>query len=251
MHSKSANLPALTARELTGRSNSHVRELAGLPGLLHPGAGSALLALRTAARAAGIDLLPLSSFRDFDRQLAIWNGKFRGERPLLDRDDRPLVAAQLSPPERISAILAWSALPGASRHHWGSDCDVIDQAALPAGESVQLLASDYAPGGRYAALSDWLANHAADYGFFRPYDRDRGGVLPEPWHLSFAPVAQPALAAMTPGLLAEALAGAGLAGEDVVLPRLEEIFGRFVAGVASPEPAALAAAQLSRASRPA
>ena len=34
---------------------------------------------------------------------------------------------------RIDAILCWSALPGGSRHHWGTDCDVIDAAALPAG----------------------------------------------------------------------------------------------------------------------
>ena len=27
------------------------------------------------------------------------------------------------------------------------------------------------------------------YGFFRPYARDRGGVAPERWHLSYAPLA--------------------------------------------------------------
>ena len=27
------------------------------------------------------------------------------------------------------------------------------------------------------------------FGFFRPYTTDRGGVAPEPWHLSYAPVA--------------------------------------------------------------
>ena len=43
------------------------------------------------------------------------------------------------------------------------------------------------------------------YGFFLPYDRDRGGVQPEPWHLSFAPVAGPALGAMNVELLTEAL----------------------------------------------
>ena len=29
------------------------------------------------------------------------------------------------------AILLWSALPGASRHHWGTDFDVFDRAAVP------------------------------------------------------------------------------------------------------------------------
>ena len=36
-------------------------------------------------------------------------------------------------------ILEWSALPGASRHHWGSEFDVFDLAALPEGYRVQLL----------------------------------------------------------------------------------------------------------------
>jgi len=79
------------------------------------------LNLRRAARADGIDLKPLSSFRDFARQLAIWNGKFSGERPMYDALGVKLNAAALTPWERIEAILLWSALPGASRHHWGTD----------------------------------------------------------------------------------------------------------------------------------
>ncbi len=42
------------------------------------------LNLRRAARADGFDLQAVSRFRDFARQLAIWNGKFSGERPMLD-----------------------------------------------------------------------------------------------------------------------------------------------------------------------
>ena len=41
--------------------------------------------------------------------------------------------AQLSPAERIEAILRWSALPGASRHHWGTDLDLIDAHAIQPG----------------------------------------------------------------------------------------------------------------------
>jgi LAS superfamily LD-carboxypeptidase LdcB len=26
-------------------------------------------------------------------------------------------------------------------------------------------------------------------GFFKPYDQDRGGIAPEPWHISYRPVA--------------------------------------------------------------
>ncbi len=36
-----------------------------------------------------------------------------------------------------------------------------------------------------------------EFGFYRPYAVDRGGVHPEPWHLSYAPLAQQALAAFS------------------------------------------------------
>jgi LAS superfamily LD-carboxypeptidase LdcB len=71
---------ALSPLELTGRARSHVRMVARFGCALHPQAADALLALRAAAASAGIDLHPVSGFRDFWRQLAIWNDKFSGAR---------------------------------------------------------------------------------------------------------------------------------------------------------------------------
>src|ERR1700683_1405996 len=116
--------------ELTGRASTHVREVPELNCTLHIGAVESALAMRAAARAAGIELAIVSSFRDFDRQLAIWNAKYSGERQLLDRAGRALQHAELNAQALVDAILIWSALPGASRHHWGTDVDVIDRAAL-------------------------------------------------------------------------------------------------------------------------
>lgn len=234
----------LTPLELTGRARTHVRMVARFGCALHPVAADALQAMRGAAAAAGIDLHPVSGFRDFWRQLAIWNDKYSGSRALLDAHSVPLDAAALAPAQRVAAIMNWSALPGGSRHHWGTDCDVVDRAALEPGARVELLDADYEPGGRFGRLADWLAAHAEDYGFFRPYDRDRGGVRPEPWHLSFAPVAAHALAALSIEVIGEALAGAELGGRDIVLARLPELHARYVAGVAPPPAAALAAAAL-------
>jgi len=241
----------LSPLELTGRARTHVGALSEFGCELGPQAAAALRAMRAAAAAADIDLQPVSGFRDFDRQLAIWNGKFRGTRALLDAASRPLDAAALDAPQRVAAIMVWTALPGASRHHWGTDCDVIDRSALGPGATVELLPADYAPGGRYARLSQWLARHAHEYGFFLPYDRDRGGVQPEPWHLSYAPVAAPALAALDVPLLRAALDDAALEGRAAVIARLPEYFERYVAAVAPPPAAALAAAALNRAARPA
>ena len=82
---------------------------------------------------AGFDLAPVSSFRDFERQRAIWNAKFRGERPALDRRGRAVNMNKLDDGARVETILCWSALPGASRHHWGSDVDVADGHAIARG----------------------------------------------------------------------------------------------------------------------
>lgn len=239
-----ANPTELDPLALTGRSAAHVTE--GFEGAcrLQPQALAALTAMRAAALAAGIDLHPVSSFRDFTHQLRIWNEKYQGQRPLLASDGTPLDAGALSGPARVDAILIWSALPGASRHHWGTDLDVIDRACLAPGARPQLARHEYAPQGCFAALDRWLAEHAAGFGFFRPYDRDRGGVQPEPWHLSFAPLALPALQALDHATLRAALAEAELAGSEHVLPRLAELHARYVLGVAAPDAEALAAPAL-------
>ena len=110
----------MTPAELTGRARTHIVDLPeGCA--VHVHAETPFLAMRRAASQAGFDLAAASSFRDFDRQLAIWNGKFTGEKPLYGDGGELLVAQAMSPAARVAAILIWSALPGASRHHWGTD----------------------------------------------------------------------------------------------------------------------------------
>jgi LAS superfamily LD-carboxypeptidase LdcB len=239
----------LDPEQLTGRTRSHVLELPELHCTLHAQAARAFIALRASAAADGFDLAVASSFRDFERQLAIWNDKFHARRPLLDRQGRPMDRARMSAEETVTAILHWSALPGASRHHWGTEIDVFDRSALSAGVTAQLVPAEYGAGGIFARLDAWLAQHAESHGFHRPYDCDRGGVQPEPWHLSYAPVAGAALSALTVEVLAQALRGAPLAGAEVVLPRLADIHRDYVRAVATPGTLALAA-PLSPAARP-
>jgi LAS superfamily LD-carboxypeptidase LdcB len=119
----------LNARQLTGRDRGHLVALEEPRCILHKAAVRPFLAMRDAAAGAGFDLIPVSSFRDFERQRAIWNAKFRGERPALDKAGRRVNMAALAPGARVETILLWSALPGMSRHHWGSELDVIDRMA--------------------------------------------------------------------------------------------------------------------------
>jgi LAS superfamily LD-carboxypeptidase LdcB len=223
----------MNERELTGRARTHVVQRDDLRAAIHHDALDAFLALRSAASDAGFALSIFSSFRDFDAQRAIWNRKFRGERPLYARDGTQLDYAALSQPALLDAILAWSALPGASRHHWGTDLDVYDAQAMPPGYRVQLLPHEYATGGIFGALNRWLDANLAGFGFYRPYDADRGGVLPEPWHVSYAPIAVHAATQLTPELIEAALRDADLLGLDLVLERLPELYRRYVANVAA------------------
>ena len=200
--------------------------------LMHPEALVAFDRLRADARAAGFDPLVVSGFRSFERQRTIWNRKALGERPLLDsRGERELDIAQLSPEEVVFAILRWSALPGASRHHWGTDFDVVDAGAMPADYQPQLTPQEVADDGLFGPFHCWLDRQIArgeSYGLFRPYAQDRGGIAPERWHLSYAPRARELEQLLAPDALCARLEHCDLALSDTVSEQIDEIFARFV-----------------------
>lgn len=222
--------------ELTGRSRGLVVDLPAPPCSLHHAVVEPFLALRASAASDGIELLPVSSFRDFSRQLAIWNGKCRGERELRDANGVLVAADTLDEDELVSTILLWSALPGASRHHWGTDFDVVDAAAMPEGYRPQLTTEEFAPGGVFSKLDTWLAANAERFGFYRPYTSWRGGFQPEPWHLSHAAVAEQALQQYSVEVLKQALDEADLAGHGAVQRRLSRIVENYVMNVDAPPP---------------
>jgi len=221
--------------EITGRANTHVVQVDEPGCILHFATVEPFLEMREAAIEDGIDLVPVSSFRDFEAQKRIWNAKYRGERTLYDRSGRKLDHSSLDESGLIDAILCWSAMPGASRHHWGSDIDVIDRAVLPDPRAVKLLPIEYSPAGPFAKLNAWLDANMGRFGFFRPYRTDRGGVSPEPWHLSHAPVASNALQRLTEAVLRRALEAADVDGKQELLRRLPEIGARYVTSVDPPD----------------
>jgi LAS superfamily LD-carboxypeptidase LdcB len=220
--------------ELTGQARTHIAAVADPACLLHHQVVAPFLNLRRAALDEGIDLQAASSFRDFARQLTIWNGKFSGERPMFDASGSKLDARSLTPRARIDAILLWSALPGASRHHWGTDLDLVDRGLSEAGYQIKLTREEFAPGGPFARLNLWLDANAPRFGFFRPFQGMRSGVQPEPWHFSFAPIAEKARRRLSPQVLRNAIADAPLLGREVVLEHLDELHARYVATIDLP-----------------
>jgi LAS superfamily LD-carboxypeptidase LdcB len=195
---------------------------------VHRDVVKALQTLAGGAAEAGFDFAVASGFRSVERQCQIWNAKARGSRPVLDDTGIPLDVMNLDPEILVFAILRWSALPGASRHHWGTDVDVYDRSALPSGQSLQLtLAECHGP---FAPFHQWLDVELArpETPFFRPYMSPAGGVAPEPWHLSFAPCAAKYQRSLGKDELFELVLTLDIALKDEVIRHFDEIFERFV-----------------------
>ena len=79
-------------------------------------------------------------------------------------------------------------------------------------------------------MHDWLDSsfEGDSLGFYRPYGTDKGGVAPERWHLSYAPIADIYAREHSADVIAERLAGSELLLLDMVLENLDEIVRRFV-----------------------
>ena len=149
-----------------------------------------LQALSEAARANGFELRLESAYRSFDKQLSIWNRKARGELPLLSVAGVPMDRPK-DEEELMYAILTWSALPGASRHHLGTDIDVVDGAACPDGYEVQLTPAECE--GMFAKFHAFLTERmVADkaFGFSRVFIPGRGKIRPEGWHIAHLPTSR-------------------------------------------------------------
>lgn len=218
-------------RTLCGCSDRHIQVLEAMGCRVHREVVSPLSRLCEQASEAGFDLRVASGFRDFERQLHIWNLKARGHRPVLGDRGQVIDFESLSARDKVFAILRWSALPGASRHHWGTDLDVYDAAAIPQDYKLQLIPEEYCGEGPFAPLSQWLSQQIARgeaQGFTRPYQEDRGGVAPEPWHLSYTPLASRFQRQLTAAGLRRVLEQTELELKAAVLEHLDEIYERFV-----------------------
>ena len=139
-------------------------------------AADAYIKMKVAAAKDGFELKVVSSYRSFDRQLAIWNRKFE----INSKEG-------MDPSENIKKITEYSTIPGTSRHHWGTEIDLI--SAQPKVDGDVLLANLFEGEGPYAALKSWMDANANSYGFFLAYPKDslRKGFQYEPWHYSYKP----------------------------------------------------------------
>ena len=130
--------------------------------------------MRQAAAKEGIDIKVVSAHRSYHRQREIWNAKYK-----------TLTLQGLTAKDAIQEIITYSTLPGTSRHHWGTDIDIIDNANPQSGDV--LLAEKFYGDGPSSALRSWMNRNAADYGFLEVYTDhpNRKGFAHEPWHYTY------------------------------------------------------------------
>ncbi len=170
--------------QLTGQTQDHLIYIEQLNRYLHKDIYEDFLILKDEASKSGIDLYITSSFRSYESQLNIWNAKARGEKKLFDSYGVELDYHSLNEEQLIETILRWSAIPGASRHHWGTDLDIVDKATWPSGYHVELTPQEFEKDGPFYKFRKWFDEIEDSSSFFRPYSDDLGGVAPEMWHLS-------------------------------------------------------------------
>lgn len=138
--------------------------------------------MKTAALKDGINIEVVSAYRSFQKQKNIFENKYKR-----------FINEGLSPIQSVEKIIEYSTIPGTSRHHWGTDIDIID-ANYPKPKSV-LEEENFYGNGPYCHLKNWMDRHSESYGFYEVYTKNpnRKGVKYEPWHFSYAPVSKPML----------------------------------------------------------
>lgn len=222
-------MPDVSIEVLCGQTVKHLTTI-DQRHAMQPEALAAYQNMRAAAEKDGVDLALASSFRNFDRQLAIFVGKANGNIAVKDQANQVVSLPELSNWQQLQAILLFSALPGTSRHHWGTDIDVYQPSALGQNQ-LQLEPWEYQTGGPFVKLSEWLGDHSKSFGFYFPYDQYRGGVAEEPWHLSYYPIASEYQAQLTIERYLKVIQEQSLPLKNTIIDYIEEIFQRYVTNV--------------------
>ncbi|MEX1188152.1 MAG: M15 family metallopeptidase [Bacteroidia bacterium] len=133
--------------------------------------------MRMSALPDQVNLRIVSSTRNFERQKQIWENKWSGKTAVNGIFLHPEV--QMSPESKALEILKFSAMPGTSRHHWGTDIDL---------NSVE---PEYFETEEGKNIYRWLKVNAHRFGFYQPYtarcDSRPIGYEEEKWHWSYLP----------------------------------------------------------------
>ena len=177
----------------------------------------AFIRMWEAAKNDGIKLVMISGARTFQTQNVVWTRRWNESQ----------IAAGTG---RVKNLLRYSALPGCSRHHWGTDLDLNANR------------TDYWRSATGLKIYKWLCENAHKFGFYQPYSakgapgsglREKGHEE-ERWHWSYYPLASVFMKEFADIMTDEDLKG--FSGDKYISSL--NVIDNFVLGVA-PEPTAL------------
>jgi len=145
--------------------------------LMQSEAYEAFLKMAAAGESDGHSFCILSATRNFAYQKYLWENKWYGIFPINGTID----ACITYPNEltRAKKILEFSAMPGTSRHHWGTDIDIngLDN------EYFDKEGKEW---------YEWMTENASKFGYYQPYtaySKDRpAGYKEEKWHWTYLPL---------------------------------------------------------------
>lgn len=130
-----------------------------------------------AAIADSVKLIITSGHRLFGEQVYEWELRWNNPRTEIVFENDT---------DKAIYILKYRAMPGTTRHHWGTDIDL---------NSFELAYYETQEGRK---VYDWLKTNAKRFGFYQPYtpkDSNRAtGYEEEKWHWSYKPLSQYMLA---------------------------------------------------------
>lgn len=205
--------PAKDSRFVRPLAN-HTRRIAGRD-CLRKETYDAFVKMYKAASKDGVKLEIISATRNFDDQKKIWEGKWTGK--IIVEGKNLSTVSDLK--ARALIIMYFSAMPGTSRHHWGTDMDLNswDNSYFEKGEGKKIY--------------DWLTSHANEYGFCQPYtskSSGRSGYEEERWHWSYLPLAKEFLEEYKKQIRYEDITG--FAGSETAVSL--DVINKYVDGVA-------------------
>ncbi len=86
----------------------------------------------------------------------------------------------------------------------------------------------------FAKLATWLDDNLEKYGFYRPYLEYKGGVAPEPWHISHIGAAAKMMQYLSVATLQQCIEQSELSGKQAILAELNTLYERYVLNVNKP-----------------
>lgn len=139
----------------------------------HPEVWESFYHLQQEAEKSGYHLVVVSAWRSFKNQKEIWNKKWK-----------IYEAKGFSFRECLDQVAKTIAVPGSSRHHWGTDLDISEKNLV--GLYSKSANGEY--NNKWKRFYDWLEEHAPMYGFCMVYQGTSGRVVREPWHWTYLPL---------------------------------------------------------------